>query len=879
MCVEVVSWKGYAHIKPHMNLYFKCIVAVLLVFSGARTGFGQCPDAGPDTLVCGFEYELQGSEVGGSWYTVCSEDAGAVMFGSPQNDTTEVKVDRCGEYTFVYEVLTGPCAGTDTVIVFFDDPSRTLIDQELVINLTLEAECHASPPPDYCDNVVEVTGQPPPTLIWDFCGNELCTSIIYDVSSTLSPDSCLATAIVCDSTITSDAGSHCASFQDVDASNILDIIGDIFDEIDLGCPIAFSCYQPPPECIDTIIDTIRIPIPILDGGLWHYIDSNGLQPMGDTTFLTIDGRDYVLIVEPSADHYGPEDLTFTLWEIGGGGTWIYPTVNVDLSIQWQLNYIYDTLTIIDTAMILKDSCRAPCGGLRINPANINIPPPPDYPCGPVDLTFGPQPESQFYTVEINCAQPVVVIEVCPGEIEDFFGEGQFWFQCIDADNCPYEVLVEVYENFTTPQVGNVTTWCVDDSLSYNVTFDIVGGSGPVSVSGVGEFNYGDVVTIVGIPNCSEFEINLMDEFSFCEATESVYHCCDCPQTSSVTEAAVCEGSAYFFNGQWHDTTGIYTYSLTNVQGCDSTAVLDLTVFDLVPTSIDAVICDGDIYLLGSQILTDPGVYTDTLITAQGCDSIVIVDLEVRQVAFEIETTADCAGDGTGSLSVLNANGGLEPYVYSIDGINFQDRPDFEDLSSGEYTVFVIDAMGCSEMGQSTISAIGPIEVTLEEEYYLCGGQPIVLDVTQVGQGMDSVTYEWSNGTTGPVFEAQQAGEYWVEITTQCESKQFEFRILVDDEAPSSKIYVPNVFTPNNDGVNDVFKAFSSVPLVAFEMHLYDRWGDELIEMQSIDEFWDGTFLEQRMNPGVYVWWLKATAVNCDGTMEEVLLKGDVTLIR
>ena len=90
---------------------------------------------------------------------------------------------------------------------------------------------------------------------------------------------------------------------------------------------------------------------------------------------------------------------------------------------------------------------------------------------------------------------------------------------------------------------------------------------------------------------------------------------------------------------------------------------------------------------------------------------------------------------------------------------------------------------------------------------------------------------------------------------------------------------PMVFTPNGDGVNDVFKAFSSVPLASFEMHLYDRWGDELIELNSIEEFWDGSFLSQRMNPGVYVWWLKASALNCDGTMQEVLLKGDVTLIR
>ena len=144
---------------------------------------------------------------------------------------------------------------------------------------------------------------------------------------------------------------------------------------------------------------------------------------------------------------------------------------------------------------------------------------------------------------------------------------------------------------------------------------------------------------------------------------------------------------------------------------------------------------------------------------------------------------------------------------------------------------------------------------------------------------DTFIYEWSDGTDGSSFTIGTNGSYWVEISNSCESQRYEFNVTSEDESPASKIYVPNVFTPNEDGINDHFKAFASAPVVNFEMHLYDRWGEELLIMYDIEEFWDGGFLGQSMQPGVYVWWLKAELENCAGEMREVLMKGDVTLIR
>lgn len=63
------------------------------------------------------------------------------------------------------------------------------------------------------------------------------------------------------------------------------------------------------------------------------------------------------------------------------------------------------------------------------------------------------------------------------------------------------------------------------------------------------------------------------------------------------------------------------------------------------------------------------------------------------------------------------------------------------------------------------------------------------------------------------------------------------------------------------------------------MHIYDRWGNTLREFYSTDEVWDGSFLGQNMIPAVYVWWLRAKVEGCDSNLSDVLMKGDVTLLR
>ena len=914
------------HVRPH-DAQLECVEIADIKLAASSM---MCPGAGPDTMICGFEYELQGSEVGGRWHLVCSESDGVVYFTSPDADTTGVKVEHCGDYMFVYTVDAGPCAGTDTVEVFFESPDSSRYNYDLEILLELDVECHMEPTDVVCDNVITIDGVEPPSLLWTFCGSLDCITYQYETERGQFIDSCEVDTMTCLETIYTDTLSSCESAADLGGVDVVEYISKVLD-LDGSCPLPIKCQVVPPECIDTVVTIGVLEIPILEGGMWHYLNEAGdTLPLADTSYIPIDGRLYVFIVDPDAMYGGPGDVTFTVWEVLANDAWVQPSVEVRVTVLWLFSYIYEFVELRDTNYIIKDSCDFfPCGGLTIRGADIDIPDPPDNPCGSLDLVFGATSDDINYILEIDCNNPFEFMEICPGQVEVFDFPGFFTFNCINSSGCPYTAFVEVFDFFQTPTIGPVTTGCDPGNTSFSATFTVEGGSGPVDIDGFGTFAYNEVITISGLESCFEYEISATDPFSGCTDSENVIMCC-CTEDQVQLEVFMCEGETYNFNGQILSTTGVYEQLLVNNDGCDSVVTLDLTFMEIPErtmeiiicegeefdfygtilsnagqyqhspmapgpcdslvtlnldvasgstTSVEAGLCEGDVYDFHGQQITAPGMYSAILQTSNGCDSIIDLTVSVSAIDFDTHTGNACEGETNGVISVAAPSGGQPPYVYALDDNDFEPTGVFKGLRAGSYTVTVKDAHDCESEQEAVIDEIPVIESNIAQEYTLCGDIAITIDVYQQGVDPDSVIYTWSTGASGPVQDFDAPGEYSVTITTPCESSGFQFTIIEHPDNLGNRIFVPNVFSPNDDGVNDVFKVSSSVRLDYFELHLYDRWGDELREMRDVEEVWDGTFLGEMMNPGVYVWWLKARGENCDGSIEEVLLKGDVTIVR
>lgn len=90
-----------------------------------------------------------------------------------------------------------------------------------------------------------------------------------------------------------------------------------------------------------------------------------------------------------------------------------------------------------------------------------------------------------------------------------------------------------------------------------------------------------------------------------------------------------------------------------------------------------------------------------------------------------------------------------------------------------------------------------------------------------------------------------------------------------------EIYVPNTFTPNGDGFNDVFK-IRGPDFSVFYLAVYNRWGQLIFETEDVTQGWDGTFKGRSADPGVFGYYIRA---KCNEGSEEIFKKGNVTLIR
>lgn len=91
--------------------------------------------------------------------------------------------------------------------------------------------------------------------------------------------------------------------------------------------------------------------------------------------------------------------------------------------------------------------------------------------------------------------------------------------------------------------------------------------------------------------------------------------------------------------------------------------------------------------------------------------------------------------------------------------------------------------------------------------------------------------------------------------------------------PNMSIYVPNSFTPNGDGLNENFGAYSE-SVKSFTMEVYDRWGELIFQSSDIDNRWDGKYKGQTAPQGSYVYKISAKSI----TGKQITKKGSVNLI-
>ena len=186
---------------------------------------------------------------------------------------------------------------------------------------------------------------------------------------------------------------------------------------------------------------------------------------------------------------------------------------------------------------------------------------------------------------------------------------------------------------------------------------------------------------------------------------------------------------------------------------------------------------------------------------------------------------------------------------------------------GNYWVMVSDAHHCS--GYDTISVIyHPLpEVSLGRDTTVCEEQPLSLKVYHA----DSDSLLWSDGTSDETLIVNSGGLYTVSGINRCGMSSDTINV----QQIFCDLWVPNAFTPNGDGVNDVFRVLGNVGRTnAFGFSIYNRWGQRIFHTTDRYKGWDGSYGGSGALLGTYIYVLEYELAG-----KPVLQKGNFHLIR
>ncbi len=168
-----------------------------------------------------------------------------------------------------------------------------------------------------------------------------------------------------------------------------------------------------------------------------------------------------------------------------------------------------------------------------------------------------------------------------------------------------------------------------------------------------------------------------------------------PPVTNAISATICTGDSYAFGSQNLTSSGTYSETFIAANGCDSVVSLNLVVLSVLTNTISANICAGDSYILGTQTLITSGTYSETFIAANGCDSVVSLNLVVLSVLTNTISANICSG---------------QSYAFGSQTLT----------TSGVYSEIFTASGGCDSVVVVTLNVLQEITNTISET--ICSGQ-------------------------------------------------------------------------------------------------------------------------------------------------------------
>lgn len=360
--------------------------------------------------------------------------------------------------------------------------------------------------------------------------------------------------------------------------------------------------------------------------------------------------------------------------------------------------------------------------------------------------------------------------------------------------------------------------------------------------------------------------------------------------------------------------GIVILNLTNKNGCDSLIITKTdfikadTVYKIKKTCvvnqqgidtfyISGAFCDSVLILETKFVASDTsyqmlsscfplnvGLDSIKLINQQGCDSLVYI--ETMYAPLKLKITIDsisCFDSNDGQIFITNAQDFGNAFDIRINNQSAGNQATLNNLKPGSYQIYVKDSLGCLtdtlqfELSNppELITDLGKdLEVNSNTEFSL------KLNYNRKPKIIQWIPNQLTSCTSCEEIKWSTDQDVWVYTLSTDERNCQSLDSIFIRVRKESKVFVPNSFSPNGDNINDYFYLIGSDDIQIELLQIYSRWGELLFSTETsipnlAETGWNGSFKNQKMNPGVYVYYFRIKLNS--GDLQE--LKGDVSLIR
>ena len=356
-------------------------------------------------------------------------------------------------------------------------------------------------------------------------------------------------------------------------------------------------------------------------------------------------------------------------------------------------------------------------------------------------------------------------------------------------------------------------------------------------------------------------------------------------------------SSYFWNTGDNkkkliiDSTSKVYVSIKDANGCDGSDTVNIKVnpVPVVNLGNDSVICSNQTVKLNAEnigwnylwnsgetaqeINVKEGFFKVTVSDSIGCkgtDSVTVV-IDLIPDPFPKKQFEICEGD----------NIDLEPDIgfgnFDINWPGLSISSILNVYEGGDY-YSAVSSNYCTDTFKLTVAKIDTPNISIVN---LRGKNTVCfnfekINLTILDTDLTKSTYEWSTGETTANIEVIEEGNYFVTAyNILCKS----IKSINVKEYCISKLSIPNAFTPNSEGPNDIFIPVPYGDITNYELLIFDRWGEQIFSTKNLNEGWDGTYLGNTCQVDVYVYKAIYDYITENQAVKTEVRVGTVTLLR